>query len=345
MAENDSHYNDSFGTENGGSSTDITNSTSDSMDNTVENMNGSAGYMNGSAGYMNGSADYMNGSAGYMNGTTDSMNRAADDNYGLTAPTLSFEENPETNNDNTGGRAVIGGAVAFPWFAALPTCPSCGNITPQYYGQVRFLNASTNGITVNISIDGTMYALNSRFATLSNYDWISDGFHTITVQRAGGLRSTLLQQTFPFTAGQKVTMVLTDSAEGGLELIRVIDTGCRNLPSTSGCFRFANMTYSGSTVDLLLSGQTVFRNIRYQSVSSYKQALAGSYLFTAVTASSYTFIRELPIIVIGAIATSMNNRETLLTFNANIRAGRNYTAYLIGNTWSSTNIQVIIAED
>ncbi len=239
------------------------------------------------------------------------------------------------NNPQQGGRNLT-------WF---PMCPNCGNISQQSYGQVRFLNATTNGITVNISIDSTMYALNSRFATMTNYDWISDGFHTVTVRRAGGLRSILLQQNLPFVAGQKITMVLTDSAEGGLDLIRVIDTGCRSLPSNSGCFRFANMTWSGSNLDLLLSGQTIFRNVRYQSVTSYKQAVAGAYQFTAVTTSGYSFIRELPIIVIGGIGTSVSSRETVLTFNAAIRAGSNYTAYLIGNTWSNASLQAIIATD
>lgn len=237
------------------------------------------------------------------------------------------------------------GMCPTPGVSDTGTCPVCGNISAQSYGQVRFLNASANGITVNIFIDGTMYHSNSRFGTLSNYDWISDGFHTVTVQRANGIRSTLLRQTFPFMADQKVTMVLTDSAEGGLEIVRVIDTGCRNLPAGSGCFRFANMTYSGSSLDLLLSGQTIFRNVRFQSVSAYKQAIAGVYQFTAVTSASYGFMRELPVIVLGIIGSSLADRETVFTFSTRIQSGKNYTAYLIGNNWSNTSMRIIIAED
>ncbi|MFR5733580.1 MAG: hypothetical protein ACLUD2_18270 [Clostridium sp.] len=68
---------------------------------------------------------------------------------------------------------------------------------------MRFLNASTNSFAVNISIDGTAYAINSRFGTISNYDWISDGFHTVTVRRASGMRSVLFRQNFPFTASKR----------------------------------------------------------------------------------------------------------------------------------------------
>lgn len=226
------------------------------------------------------------------------------------------------------------------WFPNYPT------ISPQYYGQVRFLNASTNGFPVNISIDSSAYAINSRFATISSYDWISDGFHTVTVRRATGLRNILLQQTFPFTAGQKVTMVLTDSASGGLEMVRIVDTGCTNLPYNSGCYRFANMAYSGSSFDLMLyGGETVFRNVRYQNASSYKQAVSGSYQFYVTNSNAVAFVRELPIIVIGAISSSDGMREPLVSFAVDIAAGRNYTSYIIGNTWSANSLRVLTVED
>lgn len=228
------------------------------------------------------------------------------------------------------------------WMTEFPNMPS---IPMRQFGQVRFLNASTNTFTVNISIDNTVYARNSRFGTISGYDWISDGFHTVTVRRASGMRSVLLQQSFPFAAGQKVTMVLTDSAVGGLEMIRIVDTGCTNLPSGSGCYRFANMSYSGSRVDLLYGNETVFRNIGYQGISSYKQAVAGTYSFTVVNSGAFQIIRELPIIVIGAVGTSAASRVPLLNFDVSIAPGGHYTSYLIGNTWSVNSLQIMTVTD
>ncbi len=248
-------------------------------------------------------------------------------------------------NPGEGGPVYPGNGGGTAW---LPGCPSscCPGSSCQYFGQVRFLNASTNPFTVNISIDSTNYAINSRFGTLTGYDWISDGFHTVTVRRATTMRNILLQQTFPFVANQKVTMVLTDSDSGGLELIRVVDTGCTNLPSGSGCYRFANMSYEGSSVDLLLTnGETVFRDVRFQNVSSYKQAVAGTYQFYVANSNNYAFVRELPIIVIGAIATGSGIRQPLVSFSANITAGKNYTSYLIGNTWSGNSLRVLTVED
>ncbi len=232
------------------------------------------------------------------------------------------------------------------WLPSFPPLPGPPSVSPQYFGQVRFLNASTNTFAVDIYIDSTNYAANSRFGSVSNYDWIADGFHTVTVRRANGMRNILLQQNFPFVANQKVTMVLTDSAAGGLEMIRIIDTGCNNLPSRSGCYRFANMAYSGSSFDLFLTGgETVFRNVNFQTVTSYKQAVAGSYQFYVTDSNNYTFMHELPIIVIGAVATGSTVRQPLVSFSVNINAGRNYTSYIIGNTWSGCGLRVLTVED
>ena len=215
---------------------------------------------------------------------------------------------------------------------------------------MRFLNASTNSFAVNISIDGTAYAINSRFGTISNYDWISDGFHTVTVRRASGMRSVLLRQNFPFTASKKVTMVLVDSASGGLEMVQISDTGCNTRAYNTGCYRFANMTYSGSRYDLLLyGGETIFRNVAFQTVTPYKQAMAGTYQFYVTSSGNYSFLREIPIIVIGfggsGTITGNNQAEALLSAQIEITAGQNYTSYLIGNTWSDIGLRLLTVED
>ena len=232
----------------------------------------------------------------------------------------------------------------------FPITPTNPTISPRYYGQVRFLNASTNSFAVNITIAGTAYAINSRFGTISNYDWISDGFHTITVRRVSGMRSVLLRQNFPFTAGKKVTMVLVDSASGGLEMVQISDTGCNTRAYNTGCYRFANMTFSGSRYDLMLyGGETVFRNVAFQTVTPYKQAMAGTYQFYVTNSNSYSFLREIPIIVIGVngsgTITGNNMAEPLLSAQIEIAAGQNYTSYLIGNTWSDMGLRLLTVED
>ena len=233
------------------------------------------------------------------------------------------------NNNNTSQ-----GGSTFPSF---PT---------NSFGQVRFLNASTNTFDVDFAVDGNTFVQNSKFGNVSNYDWIADGFHTITVRRSTSIRTVLYQQSFPFVAGEKVTMVLTDSESGGLNLIRVVDTSCSNIPVTASCYRFANVSYSGSAVDVLLSnGETVFHNVTFQTATPYKQAVAGTYQFFVANTNLFTTLRELPIILIGAIGTGSGIRQPVLTYQASFTAGRSYTSYLIGNTWSDYALQVLTVED
>lgn len=267
-------------------------------------------------------------------------------------PLPGFEEGTPAFPGNSGSSGNAGGSNwGNNWANGFfPLTPSSPSISPRYYGQVRFLNASTNSFAVNITIDGTAYAINSRFGTISNYDWISDGFHTVTVRRASGMRTILLQQNFPFTAGEKVTMVLTDSASGGLEMVQVSDTGCNSRAFNTGCYRFANMTYSGSRYDLMLyGGETVFRNVSFQTVTPYKQAVAGTYQFYVTASNSYSFLREIPIIVIGTSGnqaiSGIQQNQPLLSAQIEIASGQNYTSYLIGNNWSDMGLRLLTVED
>lgn len=261
--------------------------------------------------------------------------------YGLTTPIAPEGGRPVFtggSQGNTGLGGIIGGVIGG---------ITGGNTgTTNYYGRVRFLNASTNSNTVNISIDGVDYAINSRFGTISNYDWVSDGFHTVTVRSASGLRTILLQQTFPFAAGERYTMVLIDSTAGGLEMIQVSNSGCSNIPYNSGCYRVANMTYMGTSYDVtLIGGDTIFRNVTYRTVTSYKQAVAGSYQFYITNSNTYQIIRELPVIVLGSYGNQGNILNPLTQIEVTIGAGRSYTSYMIGNTWSEYSFRVLTVED
>lgn len=275
-------------------------------------------------------------------GETDSG--TSDNDYGLTTPIAPEGGRPvyPGNDSGSGGGSNI--FPVFPVFPSFPPCPGCG--TPQNFGQVRFLNASTSGTAVNISVDNTSYAANSTFGTITDYARISDGFHTISVRRATGLRSLLIQQTFPFSAGQKYTMVLVDTAAGGLNLVQVSDSGCSNIAFNTGCYRVANMTYSGSSYDVMLYNHNiVFRDVNFQEVTAYKQAMAGSYQFYITNAANFSILREMPVIVIGASSGGGFFNDPLVSYQVDIAAGKKYTSYLIGNSWSDSNFRVLTVED
>ena len=282
----------------------------------------------------------------YPGDTMNGENEGGENDYGLTTPIAPEGGRPVYPGDTTGLPSIpsLPSRPQRPTFPSFPVCPSC---PPRRFAQVRFLNASTSGTPVNITADNTSYAANSRFGTITNYAFLSDGFHTISVRRAAGLRTLLIQQTFPFSAGQKYTMVLVDTAAGGLALVQVADTGCSNMPFNTGCYRVANMAYSGSSFDVILynSHETVFRNVDFREVTAYKQSMAGSYQFYVTNSGSFSMARELPMLVIGAVTGGSFVNEPLVSFQADIAAGRNYTTYLMGNTWSGSNFVALTVED
>lgn len=215
----------------------------------------------------------------------------------------------------------------------VPTFPSSGLTS-----QVRFLNATTNGSTLEVFIDNRNVLSGSTFATVSVYITVTDGFHTITIRQTSG--QTLFQQTQAFVAGERMTMVILDAANG-VSLARVSDMGCTNIPSGYGCLRVANMSYNGSNYDVrTFNNQVAFSGVSFREVTSFKQTAAGNYSFFVTSSQiSFTAIRELPILVLSAIigsgCTSCTVNNPLLTFNVSVEAGKAYTSYIIGNPWSN----------
>ena len=176
---------------------------------------------------------------------------------------------------------------------------------------------------------------------------MTDGFHTVTVRRTNG--QIYYQQTIAFVSGERLTMVILDTVSG-VSLTRVSDMGCTNVPAGYGCLRVANMSYAGSSYDVrTFNNQTAFAGIGYKEVTSYKQTSSGTYTFF-VTGSQYSVsaLGELPVLVLSSIVgvscPTCTVSNPLLTFNVNVRAGRAYTCYIIGNPWSGL-FRVYVLED
>lgn len=258
---------------------------------------------------------------------------------------------PTTPIAPEGGRPVYPGpSVNWPNFRPdfpIFPMPNPGNSPVIYYSQVRFLNATTGNRNLDVLIDGQNVFSGSSFATVSNYVPISDGFHTVTVRRTNG--PILFQQTIAFISGEKVTMVLLDNSNG-ITLSKISDMGCTNVPSGYGCIRVANMSYNGSSYDIrLFNNQVLFGGIGYKEVTSLKQASSGNYTFFVTNSQvNITSFNELPVLILSAIVggncsgCAINN--PLLTYSINVKPGRVYTSYIIGNPWSN-KYQVYTLED
>lgn len=212
--------------------------------------------------------------------------------------------------------------------------------------QVRFLNASTNPFSVDVLVDGNVYLRGSSFGSVSQYSPISDGFHTVTVRRSSNIRTTVFQGVFPFVSGQKTTLSIADSPSGAITVFQLSDTGCFSCPNRCGCYRVANMTFPGSSFDIQTpTGDRVFRNISFGQASPYRQTSAGFYRFFVTEPSGFQPVRELPILLQTFLTGSFTPPSSLASISVRVEAGKTYTTYLIGNTWSAFRLQALTVED
>lgn len=273
-------------------------------------------------------------------GNNNNGNNNSDNDYGIALPIAP-----------PGGRPVAPVAPVPPT-PSIPSIPSPGRPifpnAPEFneFSQTRFLVAATNSFPLSLSVDSSVLDTSARFGTSTSYSFVADGFHTVTVRRANDLRAILFQKSFPFKAGEKSTLVVVDSDQGGMDVIQVSDVGCRNLPTNYGCYRMANMSYNGSSYNMqLYNSGTVFRNVTYGTVTPYKQAMRGSYLFYVTNASCCSGFRELPIIAIGVLGSNFTVSNPLLSVQLDIQSGKSYTTYIIGNNWSDYSLRAITLED
>lgn len=212
--------------------------------------------------------------------------------------------------------------------------------------QVRFLNASTNPFSVDVLVDGSVYLRNSSFGAVSQYNPVSDGFHTVTIRRSSSIRTIVFQAVFPFVSGQKTTLSIADSPSGAITVFQLSDTGCFSCPNRCGCYRVANMTFPGSSFDIQTpAGDRVFRNISFGQASPYRQTSAGFYRFFVTEPSGFQPVREIPILLQTFLTGSFTPPSSLASISVHIQAGKTYTTYLIGNTWSAFRLQALTVED
>lgn len=224
--------------------------------------------------------------------------------------------------------------------------PSASDPMDISFGEVRFLMAASAPHPLTVSIDGMIYGNNASFGTIGEYFPISDGFHQISIYYTSGPRILLLEKVLPFRGGEQATVVIADSEASGIDLIPVSDTACRNPSSGYGCLRTANMSFSGSVFDLLLkTGEPVFRDIPYTAVAPYKQAEEGDWSFQVSSLTCSDTYREIPAISLKSSFSSCLWIAPVLDFQVSIKAGKSYTAYLIGDPWAGRPLQALITED
>ncbi len=228
--------------------------------------------------------------------------------------------------------------------------------TTQSTSEVRFLHAAVQSVPYLISI-GTRIATRSlRFAEASDYIKVADGFRTITIMSAASPRTILCRRNIPFRKGDKITLAIINTA-GGIDLITVPDSTCENRPRSQGCFRFVNLSYNCVPLDVLLfDGRTVFSDVRFKEITTYRRTRPGEYGFYIVptptpTISAYArtvdieTLEDMPLEVDDTYMPGYGNLSPLATFYETFEAGISHTSYFLGLGTNSYPYTVVTLEN
>lgn len=208
----------------------------------------------------------------------------------------------------------------FPPFIPTPgrPCIFCNN-NQWIRGGVRILNAATGYTAFSIYMDNRLIASGLNFAEITQYNQVSQGYHTFTVRGLNGyvyIRKSLY-------IGDGMTTVAIINASTGLDLTTIADTTC---PTThnSACFRVCNLAYYSGPVNAVL-GNVYFNAVPVRQATSFSPFTAGSYTLN--------------------VARSTRPETPLVTSLVTLNARRIYTAYILNWNTSADTIQTLLVED
>lgn len=227
-----------------------------------------------------------------------------------------------------------------------------GIIHPRYC-TVRFLNAVADYDPLRIIVAPRQISNRVNFGGLTNYFHVIDGFRLVTITSAYAPYRILYQQTIPFRAGEIATMAVV-RGNSGLDLVRISDMPCNNIPRSRACIRTINLAYPAPPLDVFLTdGRLVFNDVAYKESTNFKQAMPRDYSFFVAKTQFIPLpnfqdietIEQTPMVAPDLTLQGSDTVTPLVTFFVDARPGAMYSIYILGTWYNSPNLRVRVVED
>lgn len=201
--------------------------------------------------------------------------------------------------------------------------PGGSNNRPSYC-TIRFLNAAAGFDPVNISIGNKTVVHQVPYGEVTSYYTETTGFKQIIVTEAGRRGVVLARERFLFNDGDVYTIALVNGMNG-ISMVLVPDFPCRNQMRNFACIRAANLSYNAPAIDVVnRTGRIVFDDLRFKSVSAYRQFMEGQQMFLVTEAESGAEIFDL---------------------TEWVEPGKMYTLYVIGDAYVFPGLNGVFTED
>ena len=243
---------------------------------------------------------------------------------------------------------ALPGAPDFPGAPVRPTLP-VGPITPgngqrppvaiypipiiprpepdapeQGYCTIRFLHGAVGFDALNIFIGNKPVVNRLQYGEVSSYFIETDEFKTINVVNPQGRRMLIASETFFFGEDDVYTIAFINGLNG-LGMYLIPDIPCTLKRQRRSCIRAVNLSYNSPALDVTTQdGRVRFEDLRFKTISAYKQIQPGTQEF---------------------FVTEMLSGAAVFQLAHEIEERKMYTIYIIGDAYGAPDMTGIVTED
>ncbi|WP_240666726.1 DUF4397 domain-containing protein [Longirhabdus pacifica] len=182
---------------------------------------------------------------------------------------------------------------AYNGYYGYPQAPT--HISRREYTKVRALHAAPNAPSVDIFVNGELFAKGVSFKDMTDYVKVMPGEYTIEIYTTDG-QTLVLQQRVRVPEGAHITLAAVENNGNGIELLPILDEPF--VPPGKAKVRAIHLSPDSPAVDVAVQGgNVVFSNISYKDVTPYIEVEPGSLPLEVRVAGTNNVVLEIPAMV------------------------------------------------
>ncbi|MDK2584387.1 DUF4397 domain-containing protein [Romboutsia sedimentorum] len=184
---------------------------------------------------------------------------------------------------------------------------------------VRIFHAAPNAPGVDIYVDDSLLFSNIRFQDFTSYVPLEKGEYKVDVYPTNSKEKPVISQMLEIKGGNMFTIAATGNIDD-LSLLVIGDYISKETSDDYSTFRAIHLSPEAPAVDVLVDGETLFKDIKFRQGTSYVDVKPDQYKIKIALTS---------------------NGEVVLPFKVNLKPNRIYTIYVVGNLDDLSAIQSV----
>ncbi len=189
---------------------------------------------------------------------------------------------------------------------------------------LRILHASPDTPAVDIYINDKLISRGLAYRGFTEYMTLDSDDHNIKVFPAGKKDVAITDENIFIPPDSIYTVAITGLSQD-TSLFTILDKKLDSKDPNKAYVRSINLSPDAPNIDFYMNDKEIFNNVDYKNITDY----------TSVDPKNYTLNLKLA-----------NAEDTILTSpNANLKANKYYTVYIVGLTDEKPSLQVLIPLD